>query len=127
MVDHGFPPTPFLQFSAETFPLLYFSLSLRAVLPPICLTLLLFPSTLPIRINSSNPFFQIMCPRNSSCLFLMIINNVCLVSALLRNSSFDIRCVHDILASFNRTTFLLLIAFALCGRILSSFQYCMSG
>ena len=62
----------------------------------LCLPLLIFPSTLPVRVNSSNPFFLIMCPSHPSCLFLMIINNAHLVSALLRTSSFDIKCVHDI-------------------------------
>ena len=62
----------------------------------LCHPLLLFPSTLPVRINSSNPFFLIMCSRKSSCLFLMIINNAHLSSALLKTSSFNIRCVHDI-------------------------------
>ena len=65
----------------------------------LCRPLLRFPSIVPVRARCSKPLSRHMCPRNSNCLFLIVLISDLSVLISLRIDSFDLFSVHDILIS----------------------------
>ena len=63
----------------------------------LCRSLLRFPSIFPVRARCSKPLSRYMCPRNSNCLFLIVLISDLSVLISLRIYSFDLFSVHDIL------------------------------
>ena len=63
----------------------------------LCRPLQRFPSIFPVRARCSKPLLRYMCPRNSSCLFLIVLISDLSVLISLRIDSCDIFSVHDIL------------------------------
>ena len=62
-----------------------------------CLPLLLVPQIFPLNICFSSPSDLFICPKNCSCLFLMVLSRDLLYPAISITSSFDFFSVHDIL------------------------------
>ena len=62
-----------------------------------CLPLLLVSQIFPLNISFSSPSALFICPKNCSCLFLMVLSRDLLYPAIFITSSFDFFPVHDIL------------------------------
>ena len=89
----------------------------------LCLPLLLVPSILPVRDKNSSPLWRHMCPKNFSCLFLIVFMRDLSWFVSSNIDSFVLFSCHDILLTFScRTTFPLPLNFSWFLQLLSKFR-----
>ena len=98
--DHGIPQNSifcFTQYAQYCYILLFFFWQLNFIqLHKLSmyvkrgLPLPLLPCILPVSVSSSKLSYLIMCPKNSSCLFLIIFKILRCVFAFCKTSMFDI-------------------------------------
>ena len=96
--DHGLPTLSVVSSHDELIVGRFFSCyEIIQTVCVFCLPLLLVPHIFPLNICFSSPLHLFICPKNCSCLFLMVLSRDLLYPAIYITSSFDLFSVHDIL------------------------------